>query len=62
MLGFDEFGLPIEELRGQNIDMAWSEWAEKVYNARKKLAWNRFGTILYTYATTPKDTKTSREK
>ncbi|EGC45425.1 conserved hypothetical protein [Histoplasma capsulatum var. duboisii H88] len=62
VLGFDEFGLPIEELRGQKIDMAWSEWAEKVNNARKKLAWNRFGTILYTYATTPKDTKTSREK
>ncbi|KAK2806810.1 hypothetical protein FQN50_005672 [Emmonsiellopsis sp. PD_5] len=41
-LDFDEFGIPVEELQGQKININWNNWIAKMARARKELAWDRF--------------------
>ncbi|KAK2741164.1 hypothetical protein FQN55_008427 [Onygenales sp. PD_40] len=56
VLDFEEFGIPVEELQGQKININWDSWITKVARARRELAWDRFCSVLYTNAIKPKRT------
>ncbi|KAK2768138.1 hypothetical protein FQN53_006289 [Emmonsiellopsis sp. PD_33] len=48
VLDFEEFGIPVEELQGQKININWGSWITKMARARRELAWDRFCAVLYT--------------